>query len=75
MGNLKLLTAWQQEINNYLVALSRLYGVFEPRQFLKVFNKYHEDISFAAGAGGYAIEETANGRKVSFGNAWAVVRK
>jgi hypothetical protein len=43
MGNSSKLTPRQQEINDYLIAITRLYGVVEHRQFLKIFNHHHEE--------------------------------
>ena len=42
MGNPWALTEWQKEIDSYLIGTTRLYGFVTPKQFLLVFNRYHE---------------------------------
>ena len=42
MGNPWALTEWQKEIDAYLIGTTRLYGFVTPKQFLLVFNRYHE---------------------------------
>jgi len=43
MGDSTKLTERQQQVHNYLVALTSLYGVVTPKQFLLVFNRYNEN--------------------------------
>lgn len=43
MGDSTKLTERQQKVHNYLVALTSLYGVVTPKQFLIVFNRYNEN--------------------------------
>ena len=42
MGNPRALTEWQKEIDSYLIGTTRLQGFVTPKQFLLVFNRYHE---------------------------------
>ena len=37
------LTPQQIELNRYMIALTRLYGVLHHRQFVKLYNRHHKD--------------------------------